>query len=401
MAKPLRVAIVHHTVQTNAYSSSEVDDLLRIVLSSHLGRGWCDVAYNLFVDRFGRIWEGRTGGANAPVIGGHSAGFNSHSVGIALLGQHQPGASPAAAAPSPAAIAALQRVIGWKLSLHGIRSTSSTVVESLGSTKYPAGTMVGLANVSGHRDVSLTACPGDLVVSQLTTIRSGASSVQALHPAPFTYGLAADVPLAGDWDGNGRAGPGIRRGRVFHLRNGASAGAANASIDYGLASDIPVTGDWNGDGKDTIGVFRGGAFLLRDINGAGSAHRTIQWGKAGDAPVIGDWDGDGDDDVGFRRGNSWNLLTPSGPVSFHYGVAADSPFAGDWDGDGTPEIGVRRGTAMLLRPSLSSGPATAAFNVGSVAAHPIAADWSGLGVDTVGHVEGRVFRPISNMTAMQ
>ena len=88
----LRFAVVHHTVSSNTYSSSDVPGMLAGMYRFHTdGQGWCDIAYSLFVDRFGRAWQGRSGNLHDPIQGGHAKGFNTHSVGIALLGQHQPG----------------------------------------------------------------------------------------------------------------------------------------------------------------------------------------------------------------------------------------------------------------------------------------------------------------------
>ena len=61
------------------------------------GRGWCDIAYNFVIDRFGRTWEARSGGVQNAIVGGHAAGYNTGSVGVSFLGQYQPGASPAVA----------------------------------------------------------------------------------------------------------------------------------------------------------------------------------------------------------------------------------------------------------------------------------------------------------------
>ena len=67
---------------------------------------------------------------------------------------------------------------------------------------------------------------------------------------------------------------------------------------FGAVGDIPVVGDFNGDGVDEIGVYRGTQFIM-DTN---RNHRIDDGDKVVSAPrgkpVVGDWDGDGVDDVG-------------------------------------------------------------------------------------------------------
>ena len=177
-------AVVHHTVNSNTYSAAEVPAMLASIYAYDAGTlGWCDMAYHFIVDRFGRIWEGRSGGVTNPVIGTHAKGFNLGSVGVAILGQHQPGASPGAVSPSSAALTSVGQVVGWKLALNGVSPNTQVTTTSTGSSKYPAGTRVTLNRVSGHRNTQLTSCPGDLVYSQLDTIRSVATSYQASMPA--------------------------------------------------------------------------------------------------------------------------------------------------------------------------------------------------------------------------
>jgi hypothetical protein len=177
-------AVVHHTVNSNTYSAAEVPAMLSAIYAYDSGSlGWCDMAYHFIVDRFGRTWEGRSGGVANPIIGTHAKGFNYGSVGVALLGQHQPGASPGAVAPSAAALDAAGRVIGWKLALHGRSPSGTATTTSTGSTRYPAGQVVTLNRVAGHRDTNLTSCPGDLVHSQLAVIRAAAADHQSSMPA--------------------------------------------------------------------------------------------------------------------------------------------------------------------------------------------------------------------------
>ncbi|MCE7949327.1 MAG: hypothetical protein DYG88_18055, partial [Chloroflexi bacterium CFX4] len=53
---------------------------------------------------------------------------------------------------------------------------------------------------------------------------------------------------------------------TFYLRNSNTTGPADFSILFGNSSDLPVAGDWNGDGIATIGIYRPstGEFFLKD-----------------------------------------------------------------------------------------------------------------------------------------
>ncbi len=119
---------------------------------------------------------------------------------------------------------------------------------------------------------------------------------------------------------------------------------------YGQATDVPLAGDWNGDGIDTVAVFRDGRWML-DVDGDGrwtDRDESFEYGQAGDLPVVGDWDGDGIDDLGVRRGDYWILdkdgdrrLTDQDPrvMQLRSGAHDEQPVAGDWNGDGVDEVG--------------------------------------------------------------
>ena len=104
-----------------------------------------------------------------------------------------------------------------------------------------------------------------------------------------------------------------------------------------MPGDVPVMGDWNGDGRLKVGVFRKGAWLV-DWNGnyrwdATDAAHVFSFGAAGDLPVIGDWNGDGRLKMGvFRKGewfvdwngnNRWD--TTDGTHVFRFGKPDDLP----------------------------------------------------------------------------
>lgn len=164
----LRLAVVHHTASTNAYSASQVPSILRSMQAFHMdGNGWNDIGYNFLVDRFGNVWEGRGGGIDNAVIGAHAGGFNTSSVGVSVIGNFSSTAAPSAARES------VSRVVGWRLWAYRVDPTTRVDFTSGGSTSIPAGQVVNLPRVVGHRDVGQTGCPGSLH-GQLGWIRTRA-----------------------------------------------------------------------------------------------------------------------------------------------------------------------------------------------------------------------------------
>ncbi len=118
---------------------------------------------------------------------------------------------------------------------------------------------------------------------------------------------------------------------------------------YGTSGDLPVAGDWNGDGIDSVGVFRNGIWRL-DVDGNGrwtQADEVARFGQPGDVPIVGDFDGDGIDDLAILRNGvlyvdaNGNRRLDAGDVAVRLGSQQDViPFAGDWDGDGVDQVGV-------------------------------------------------------------
>ena len=161
-ANNVRTVVVHHTVTSNSYSAWQVDDILRGIYRTHaVVNGWCDIAYNFLVDRFGTIWEGRTGGIDQPVIGGHAKGFNTWTVGVAVLGNHH-----TAGAPTSASVASVEAVARWKLSFHGVDPLGVNWLQNRSSTpphRFAERAWVEMPAIVGHRDLGLTACPGNLL----------------------------------------------------------------------------------------------------------------------------------------------------------------------------------------------------------------------------------------------
>jgi hypothetical protein len=191
----VKLGFVHHTVNpSNGYSAAEVPSLLLGVYRYHrYVRGFFDIAYNFLIDLYGRIWEGRAGGIDMPVVGAHAGGYNAESTGVAVLGDFTN------VVPSPATIHALERLLAWKLSLHGVPTHGDvTVVVDPGSafyTPFAPGAHVSLPRVAGHRDGDSTDCPGNAFYARLPSIRPRITAL-AGAPARATLHVPGAVAIA-------------------------------------------------------------------------------------------------------------------------------------------------------------------------------------------------------------
>ena len=164
----IKAAYVHHTASTNNYTAEQAAGQVRGFYAYHTrSLGWSDIGYNFLVDKFGRIYEGRFGGVDRPVIGAHAGGFNSGTMGVSMIGTHT------SVAPTSATTAGVRDLLAWKLSLHGRDPQGTTVLTSGGgsSSRYPAGTNVRVNVIAGHRETNSTACPGDAAYSRLPALR--------------------------------------------------------------------------------------------------------------------------------------------------------------------------------------------------------------------------------------
>jgi hypothetical protein len=165
----VQLAFVHHTVNANDYAPEDSAGIVLGIARFHRnGNGWNDIGYNFLVDKYGQIFEGRAGGIDQPVVGAQAQGWNSLSTGVACLGTFSE------VAQTPAGMDALARVIGWKLTVHGVPTQGEITLTSAGgeTNRYPAGTPHTFERISGHRDGNNTSCPGDVLYGQLTGLRT-------------------------------------------------------------------------------------------------------------------------------------------------------------------------------------------------------------------------------------
>ncbi|MBT2409661.1 peptidoglycan recognition protein [Streptomyces sp. ISL-12] len=171
--KKVKAAFVHHSATGNNYTCAQAPSVIRSIYRYHVkSMGWRDIGYNFLVDKCGKIYEGRAGGVAKPVLGAHTLGFNSDSMGIAVLGTYS------TKKPSAAAVRGVARLSAWKLGLYGMNPRGKTYLKSGGGNLYRKGKNVRLSVISGHRDGFNTSCPGAQLYKKLGTARSTAAKYQ-------------------------------------------------------------------------------------------------------------------------------------------------------------------------------------------------------------------------------
>nr|WP_036468480.1 LGFP repeat-containing protein [Mycobacterium genavense] len=168
----VRAAVIHHTAGSNDYSPLESAGIVKAIYTYHSKTlGWCDIAYNALVDKYGQVFEGSAGGLTKAVEGFHTGGFNRNTWGVAMIGNFDD------VPPTPLQLRAVGRLLGWRLGLDGVDPKGTVSLESAGShyTTFPAGTVAALPTIFTHRDVGNTDCPGNAAYALMNEIRDIAS----------------------------------------------------------------------------------------------------------------------------------------------------------------------------------------------------------------------------------
>ncbi|MFD8063867.1 peptidoglycan recognition protein [Streptomyces cyaneofuscatus] len=172
-SKTVKAAFVHHSATGNNYTCKQAPSVLRSIYRYHVkSSGWRDFGYNFAVDKCGNIYEGRAGGVTKAVLGAHTLGFNTNTMGIAVLGSY------GSTNPPAAAVTAVSKLTAWKLGLFGRNPKGKITLVSGGSNKYKAGVKVKMNVISGHRDGFATECPGARLYKKLGKARTSSAKLQ-------------------------------------------------------------------------------------------------------------------------------------------------------------------------------------------------------------------------------
>ena len=182
----IKAAVIHHTAsRNNNYSPEQAAQQVRNLYSWFTrGLRYSDMGYNFLIDRFGRLYEGRAGGMDRPVIGGHTAGFNDQTFSVSAIGNFNRANSPAA--DMGAIVDSIASLTAWKLAMHHRDPNGRIPLVSdsaSGTSRFQPGQTANALVVGGHGDIGATSCPGRHLSAQIPAVR--AATAAKMGPAMF------------------------------------------------------------------------------------------------------------------------------------------------------------------------------------------------------------------------
>jgi hypothetical protein len=145
----------------------------------------------------------------------------------------------------------------------------------------------------------------------------------------FQWGLDGDIPVPGDYNGDGNIQLAVWRPTdgYWYIQDGSPQNYYDPAdyhrFQWGLDGDIPVPGDYSGNGYYQLAVWRPTEANWYIQNGLPQSYdpelsyQLIRWGLEGDKPFSADYDGDGQFELAVWRGdeNKW-YIAPHNSVSF-------------------------------------------------------------------------------------
>jgi hypothetical protein len=348
----LNRAIIHHTAGASDYNVSSVADSkakVRAVQNIHMdGNGWADIGYHFVFDKLGNAFEGRRNSldkAKRP-RGAHDS-VNDNSFGFSNLGYYH---SPYNNTLTNAQKQMLYDVIAWRM---------PNGWSPYGSGSY-GGNTVGY--LDGHRKVTSTACPGDLIYN--TIIGSNYSSGEARAQ------IWARI--------QGSAGGGSKYAPMMLYKASSATSylwdSNGSSFTLGYSETRPVSYNLDNVGQHMVATDATGDGVTDLVTAYQYPDGTIQlhvW-NGGSATNVSSW---------FQSG------------SFAMASVAGRMVGGDFNGDGKGDVAMlyRTGAgSMTIFRFLSNGSAftydstsITGFELDNVADHATATDLNNDGKDDI------------------
>jgi uncharacterized protein with LGFP repeats len=233
----IRAGVVHHTAGSNEYAPRDSAGIVRSIYEYHTRTlGWCDLAYNALVDKYGQVFEGRAGGMNKPVEGAHTGGFNRDTWGVAMMGNFE------TVPPTPIQLRNTGRLLGWRLGLDRVDPHGRVVLASGGGSfaNFPVGAAPNLPAIFTHRDVGSTECPGNAAYALMDRIRDIAAR---FNDPPGPEDLAESLrggAIFARWEAMGAMNSPL--GRPTSLEAAGEGAARYVTFEHGAVYWSPTSG---------------------------------------------------------------------------------------------------------------------------------------------------------------
>jgi len=197
----------------------------------------------------------------------------------------------------------------------------------------------------------------------------------------YKWGIKGDIPVCGDFDGDGVSDfsvfrPSVSRWYIYGTRG------SNLIKKWGIAGDVPISGDFDGDRVADFAIYRPSSGWWVVLPSGGGGVIKTKWGIAGDVPVPGDYDGDGLTDYAvFRPDTGWWYIQGStvGIIRKKWGIGGDEPVPGYYDADGITDLAVYRRGYWIVQQSSTMTRLVKKWGVAGDA--PVAGDYDGNGRD--------------------
>lgn len=190
----VKFLLVHHTASSNVVPDPAA--VIRQTYDFQTGpqKRWPDICYHFMIGPDGSVWETRAGSLAGPVVADATGGNQGYAQLVCLIGEFtgQP--------PTIAAQDSLMRTLIWLADRYGIDTSPEATVTftSRGSDKFRAGSTITTSTISGHRDVTYTACPGNAAYGALHTWRRRVHATRLMRAdtGPIKRAVRLDVHLS-------------------------------------------------------------------------------------------------------------------------------------------------------------------------------------------------------------
>ncbi|WP_022871608.1 N-acetylmuramoyl-L-alanine amidase [Yaniella halotolerans] len=361
----LEGAIVHHTAGTNSYTRAQAPNIVKGIWSYHtFTRGWGDIGYNFLIDKYGTVYEGRSGSVDSKAgemaIGAHAAPANTGSVGVSVLGSYTGNTNP-----SSTVLDTISEIIAWQFAMADIDPKGTFTYRN------SSGNNVSTNAISGHRNISATICPGN-IYPRLGTIRNSvASKIDDYAPNPTPTPTQRPVfdraessgskwPLdnawsVGDLTTNDTTDLLLRDPEGYiHVYEGRGDNSFRSPVQIGRGWNIfpeLYTGvDFDGDSvPDILGIDKEEQLFRYSGNGRGGVHEGDQIGRGWNFEhhmVFEEGPGKNPAIVGITNDGILRVYQTDGRGSFTDSPVVGSNFShlhgavpvGDWDNTGYSDM---------------------------------------------------------------